>query len=111
MKTRVTILASERRDFVNKSGKKSTTFNCQCIVHGDKVEVGVLRCREILVPGYVEGQEPVAPQPGDYFAEYGLAIHWENKELQGVLKLLTPINGHSAADSVKEVLKGEKVKA
>lgn len=110
MKTRVTILASEAREYTNKTGKKSTTFICQCIVHGEKTEVGVLRCRESLVPGYVDGQAPVAPLLGDYWAEYGLVIAWDTKELGGQLKLLTPI-GTAAADIVKTMTgKGETAK-
>lgn len=110
MKTRVTLLASEAREFTNKSGKKTTTFICQCIVHGDKVEVGVLRLRETLVPGYVDGQPPVAPTPGDYLAEFGLQIDWQTKELGGALKALTPMSV-SAGKSVADVVAGKDLKA
>jgi len=111
MKTRVTILASEPREFTNKSGKKTTTFICQCIVHGDKVEVGVLRLRESLVPGYVEGQAPVTPMPGDYLAEFGLQVAWDSKELGGTLKAFTPMNGSSAGRAVADVVAGKETKA
>lgn len=105
MKTRITILASERREFTNKSGKKSYTHIAQCIVHGDKIEVGVCRIPERLLVGYVEGQPGSAaePAPGDYMAEYGLNINWQTRELEGQMKALTPI-GVSASASVKEVV-------
>lgn len=121
MKTRVTILAVEVRDFAQKdkksgaaTGHVSRTFMCQCIVHGEKVEVGVARVPERVLPGYVAKTEtapavhPEAPTPGDYMFEYGLSISYDTKELGGVLKSITPISGASAANSVAEVVKGKE---
>lgn len=121
MKTRVTILAVEVRDFAQKdkksgvaTGHVSRTFMCQCIVHGEKVEVGVARVPERVLPGYVAKTEtapavhPEAPTPGDYMFEYGLSISYDTKELGGVLKSITPISGASAGNSVAEVVKGKE---
>ena len=121
MKTRVTILAVEIKDFAQKdkktnvaTGHVSRTFMCQCIVHGEKVEVGVARVPERVLPGYVAKTEttpavhPEAPTPGDYMFEYGLSISYDTKELGGVLKSITPISGASAGNSVQEVVKGKE---
>ena len=121
MKTRVTILAVEVRDFAQKdkksgaaTGHVSRTFMCQCIVHGEKVEVGVARVPERVLPGYVAKTEtapavhPEAPTPGDYMFEYGLSISYDTKELGGVLKSITPISGASAGNAVQEVIKGKE---
>lgn len=111
MKTRITILASERKDFPKKTGGVSTSFICQCIVHGEKIEVGVCRVPARLVHGYVEGQEAVEPRPGDYMAEYGLNVNWQTKQLEGVMVALEPITGSSAGASVKQVVAQETAKA
>ena len=121
MKTRVTILAVEIKDFAQtdkKSGAKtghfSRTFLCQCIVHGEKVEVGVARVPERVLPGYVAKTEtapavhPDAPTPGEYMFEYGLQISYDTKELGGVLKSITPLSGSSAGASVADVVKGKE---
>lgn len=121
MKTRVTILAVEIKDFAQKNkttgaatGHVSRTFMCQCIVHGEKVEVGVARVPERVLPGYVAKTEttpvvhPEAPTPGDYLFEYGLSISYDTKELGGVLKSITPLSGASAGNSVAEVVKGKE---
>lgn len=121
MKTRVTILAVEAKDFAQsdkktgvKTGHFSRTFMCQCIVHGEKVEVGVARVPERVLPGYVAKTEtapavhPEAPIPGDYMFEYGLSIAYDTKELGGVLKSITPLPGTSAGGSVQEVVKGKE---
>lgn len=91
MKTRITILAVEKREFPKKTGGVNTLFIAQCIVHGEKLEVGVCRIPAKLVNGFVEGQPPVEPAPGDYMAEYGLNVHWQTKELEGVMINLDPI--------------------
>lgn len=125
MKARVTILAVEVKDFAQKdkktgaaTGHVSRTFLCQCISHGEKVEVGVARVPERVLPGYVAKTEttpavhPEAPTPGDYMFEYGLSISYDTKELGGVLKSITPISGASAGKSVTDVVAGkEKVTA
>lgn len=121
MKTRVTILSVETKDFAQKdkktnapTGHFSRTFMCQCIVHGEKVEVGVARVPERVLPGYVAKTEttpavhPEAPTPGDYMFEYGLSISYDTKELGGVLKSITPLAGASAGNAVQEVIKGKE---
>lgn len=82
MKTRVTVLAVERKEFPSRQagGKSSVLYICQCVVHGEKVEVGVLRVPEKLA---AEGV-----MPGDYMAEFGLNVHWETKNLEGRLVAL-----------------------
>lgn len=108
MKTRITVLAVEKREFPKKTGGVNTIFIAQCIVHGEKLEVGVCRIPARLVPGYVEGQSAIDPAPGDYMAQYGLNVNWQTKELEGVMVSLEPIRGASAAASVAEVTKEKK---
>lgn len=109
MKTRITVLAVEKREFPKKTGGVNTLFIAQCIVHGAaKLEVGVCRIPAKLVQGYVEGQPPVEPTPGDYMAEYGLNVHWQTKELEGVMVALEPIRGASAAAAVSDATKEKK---
>lgn len=123
MKTRVTILTVEVKDFAQKAkatgaltGHVSRTFMCQCIVHGEKIEVGVARVPERVLPGYVAKTDttpvvhPDAPTPGDYMFEYGLGISYDMKELGGVLKSITPVAGTSAAKSVADVVAGKESK-
>ncbi|MDP2880737.1 MAG: hypothetical protein Q8N89_04035 [Azonexus sp.] len=121
MKTRVTLLSVEVKDFAQKNkttgaatGHVSRTFLCQCIVHGEKIEVGVARVPERVLPGYVAKTEttpvvhPDAPTPGDYMFEYGLQISYDTKELGGVLKSITPISGISAGKTVADVVAGKE---
>jgi hypothetical protein len=122
MKTRVTLLTVETKDFAQKNkttqaptGHISRTFLAQCIVYGETIQVGVARIPERVLPGYVAKTEtspvvhPDAPTPGDYMFEYGLSISYDTKELGGVLKSITPM-GVSAAQSVSDVLKGKDMK-
>lgn len=123
MKTRVTLLTVETKDFAQKdkktnalTGHFSRTFLCQCIVHGDVVQVGVARVPERVLPGYVAKTDtspvvhPDAPTPGDYMFEYGLSISYDTKELGGVLKSITPIAGTSAGKTVADVVAGKETK-
>jgi len=122
MKTRVTLLSVEIKDFAQKNkqgvltGHISRTFLCQCIVHGEKIEVGIARVPERVLPGYVAKTEtspvvhPDAPMPGDYMFEYGLAVSYDTKELGGVLKSITPLSGTSAGKAVADVVAGKESK-
>ena len=122
MKTRVTLLSVETKDFAQKNklgaltGHVSRTFLCQCIVHGEKIEVGIARVPERVLPGYVAKTEtspvvhPDAPTPGDYMFEYGLAVSYDTKELGGVLKSITPLSGASAGKAVADVVAGKDTK-
>ncbi len=114
MKTLVQVLRSEGRAFKSDKGKVSKRCICQCIVHQTKddgvieLDVGVLVVPEALCPIRATSTDmdslPDVPA-GDYLAEYGLAIHWQTKELGGVLKALTrrsPVPaGKSVVDSPK----------
>ncbi|WP_295006856.1 hypothetical protein [uncultured Dechloromonas sp.] len=99
MKTLVQILRAEGKAYKDpKSGRISKRCVCQCVVHqtqedGEiKLDVGVLVVPEALCPVKPVNSDmdslPDVPA-GDYLAEYGLAIHWQTKELGGQLKSLT----------------------
>lgn len=100
MQTLVQVLRAEGKAYKDpKSQKVSKRCVCQCIVHnideatGDtRPDVGVLVVPEALCPVRSTSTDmddlPDVPA-GDYLAEYGLNIHWQTKELGGVLKKLT----------------------
>jgi hypothetical protein len=92
MKAQVQILAQGvRRSF--KEGK-FIMHECQCVVLGEAVQVGVLKINDkvaeaILVETQVDGQKVRVIPPGGYELEYGLGISWDTKELGGHLKSIT----------------------
>jgi hypothetical protein len=87
MKTKVQIVATERREFTNERRVTSVTFFCQCVVFGEKTEVGVLRVSNALAEPYLkEGQLP----PGMYELEYGLAISFQDRSVGGRLIGINP---------------------
>ena len=99
MKTLVTVLRAEGKFYKDpKSGRISKRCVCQCIVHHVKEDgeieqdVGVLVVPEALCAVRASSTDekdlPDVPK-GDYLAEYGLAIHWQTKELGGQLKSLS----------------------
>lgn len=99
MKTLVQVLRAEGKAYKDpKSGRISKRCVCQCVVHNTqedgeiKLDVGVLVVPEALCPVKPVNSDmdslPDVPA-GDYLAEYGLAIHWQTKELGGQLKALT----------------------
>jgi hypothetical protein len=93
MKTKIQILAAERRENVYEGNRRSVTYNCQCVVYGEKIEVGTLRVSLALVePWLKDDQLP----PGWYELEYGLAVSFQDRSIGGRLKSINP-----AADSVK----------
>lgn len=100
MQTLVQVLRSEGKSYKDpKSGRVSKRCICQCIVHnvgedGEiKLDVGVLVVPDSLCPIKAPDMTDLNTfgdvPAGDYLAEYGLAIHWQTKELGGQLKALT----------------------
>lgn len=83
MKTKVQIIASERREAVYEGGKKSISYNCQCVVFGEKMEVGVLRVSHALAEPILRDDQL---QPGIYELEYGLVVSFKDRSVQGQLK-------------------------
>lgn len=89
MKAQVQILAQgARRSF--KEGK-FVMHECQCVVLGEAVQVGVLKINDkvaepILVEAIVDGQKVRVVPAGGYELEYGLGVSWDSKELGGQLK-------------------------
>lgn len=89
MKAQVQILAQgSRRSF--KEGK-FVMHECQCVVLGEAVQVGVLKINDkiadpILVEAVVDGVKVRVVPAGGYELEYGLGISWDTKELGGHLK-------------------------
>ena len=94
MKAQVQILAQgARRSF--KEGK-FVMHECQCVVLGEAVQVGVLKINDkiaepILVEAVVDGQKIRVVPAGGYELEYGLGISWDTKELGGHLKSITRV--------------------
>lgn len=99
MQTLVQVLRSEGKAYKDqKTNRISKRCICQCVVHNTgedgeiKMDVGVMVVPEALCPIPAANSNmdalPDVP-PGDYLADYGLAIHWQTKELGGVLKKLT----------------------
>jgi hypothetical protein len=86
MKTKVQIIATERRENVYEGGRKSISYNCQCVVFGEKMEVGVLRISHALAePWLKDDQLP----PGIYELEYGLAVSFKDRSVGGQLKSIS----------------------
>lgn len=118
MKATVQILAnSVRSEFPAKDGRKANArHTCQCVVLGDDVKVGVLKVyenqggvEEVLTEVEVDGKKVKVIPKGAYELEYGLGIGWDDKELGGVLKSITPagrgnpaLSGLVAAAPVKQ---------
>jgi len=92
MKATVQILAnSVRRSF--KEGK-FIMHECQCVVLGEDVQVGVLKINEkiaepVIKEIVVEGVSTKTIPAGAYDLEYGLGVGWDDKELKGQLKSIT----------------------
>jgi hypothetical protein len=111
MKAQVQILAQGvRRSF--KEGK-FIMHECQCVVLGDAVQVGVLKINDkiadaILQEVTIEGQKVRVVPAGGYELEYGLGISWDTKELGGHLKSITRVG---AGNSVLADLGKDKVAA
>jgi hypothetical protein len=88
MKTKVQILATERREATYEGGRKSISFSCQTVVHGEKLEVGLLRVPHALAEPLLnkDGQLP----PGFYELEYGLVVSFQDRTVGGRLVGITP---------------------
>lgn len=109
MKAQVQILAQgNRRSF--KEGK-FIMHECQCVVLGENVQVGVLKISEkvaepagILQEATVDGQKIRVVPAGAYELEYGLGISWDTKELGGQLKSIARVG---AGNSLLAALGGQ----
>lgn len=94
MKTTVQILADGvRRSF--KEGK-FVMHECQCVVLGEEVLVGVLKINDktaepVLVEKMVGDVKLRVIPAGAYELEYGLGIGWDDKELKGQLKSIASL--------------------
>lgn len=98
MKATVQILAnSQRSEFPAKDGRKANArHTCQCVILGEDVQVGVLKVYENVAEGVlrefeVDGKKQMLIPAGAYELEYGLTVGWDDKELKGTLKSITPI--------------------
>lgn len=98
MKATVQILAnSQRSEFLARDGRKANArHTCQCVILGDEVQVGVLKVYEnvaesVLREFEVDGKKQLLIPAGAYELEYGLTVGWDDKELKGTLKSITPI--------------------
>lgn len=81
MKARVQVLSSEVKQGVGKkSGQAYRMDVCQCVVHGEKIEVG-----ELVLP---RDHPPVAP--GMYEAEFVISVDYD-KRIAGRLVRLVPV--------------------
>jgi len=75
MKARVTVLAVEKKEWPAKENfAASTQFVCQCLVHGEKQLVGVLKIDSRNVEGDI--------LPGDYMADFGIKVDYKTKDIQ-----------------------------
>ncbi len=89
MKTRIQVISVETRSGIgSKSQKAYSMVVCQCIVHGDKPQIG-----ELILP-----KDHPEIQPGMYDGEFGVAVDFQTKRIGGVLIRLTPA---PAASQVK----------
>lgn len=86
MKARVQVFATERKESVYEGGRKSVRFICQCLVIGQKAEVGVLR-----VPADLVGGEQAQIGPGIYDAEYSISVDWKTRDIGGKLISFVPV--------------------
>lgn len=85
MKEKLTVLASEIRDYAAKEGRPAGKFQIlQCYVQGEKLLVGELRLFGDLA------KEAVLP--GDYEATFALTVD-RNKEIGGRLVALSRLGG------------------
>ena len=90
MKTRVQIVATEKK---TSEQYKTTSYFCQCVVFGEKTEVGVCRISDALAKPFLDANEQMPV--GMYELEYGLAVDWKDRTLKGVLKSISPVTGKS----------------
>lgn len=95
MKTRVTIVGSEKREnlypVAGGQPRKVTSYKCKCVLHlaDGTVDVGTLNVPEALAP------EGVAP--GDYLLEYRAGRGFSEDKIVGVLHSMEPMAAGRAA--------------
>lgn len=80
MKARIQVLSIEKKSGVSKQGNKYEMTVCQCVVQGEKIQVG-----ELVLP-----REHPEVTPGVYDAEFGVAID-RDKRIGGALIRLIPV--------------------
>lgn len=82
MKTRIDVLAVERKESIYEHGRKSIKYVCQVVIRGDKIQVG-----EMVIP---ESYLPNGIEPGPYLVEYAPGISWQTKKVEGQLRTIEP---------------------
>lgn len=81
MKARIQVLRVEEKSGVSKKSQQPYSMTvCQCVVHGDQVNVGEL----VLPKGHV------SVVPGMYDADFAVAVGFD-KRISGQLVALTPV--------------------
>lgn len=96
MKKRVQVFAVERKESVYEGGRKSVRFMCQCLVHGEKMEVGVLR-----VPADLVGGDDAQILPGEYEAEFDVVVDWKTRDIVGRLSTFVGVRPLQAPPEMK----------
>ena len=82
MKTRIQVISVETRSGIgSKSQKAYSMVVCQCIVHGDKPQIG-----ELILP-----KDHPEVHPGMYDGEFGVTVDFQTKRIGGVLVQLFPV--------------------
>lgn len=94
MKTRISILASERKESVYEGGRKSVKYVCKCVIHAEdgSVDVGTLNVPERFAPEGV--------LPGEYAVDYKAGRGFSDDKIGGQLALFEPLQTRSAARPV-----------
>lgn len=119
MKATVQVLANSTRvDYPAKDGRKANAkHTCQVIVLNEEVKVGVLNVYDNLVENItqefdVNGVKKKLIPAGAYELEYGLTIGWDDKELKGVLKTMTPAGkGNPMLAAIAAAMDAQKAQA
>lgn len=99
--TRLQILASEIRKYPGRDGKQGGQFQiCQCVIHGERIEVG-----QLMVYGELAaGEQSILP--GVYDVEFTLAVGFTEKDRGRIvprLVSLKPVSGTRGAPIAKEL--------
>lgn len=87
MKTRITIMAVEKRQYPAKDGRPARdTQICQCFLPD-----GTSKDPKPLVAELRVAPELAVVEPGEWLAEFGLVRSWDSKEVGGGLVTLERI--------------------
>lgn len=89
MKTRVTVLSSERRENTYEGNRKSVSHKCKVIIHkaDGSVDVGTLSVPDALAPAPAVAGEHAVVVPGDYAIDYAAGRGFSEDKVIGVLCL------------------------